>query len=71
MTAKQIKRRSVIRINTHQSADVRLTFIPGLGGSYIHFSADGISGYDSLGGFIDDKDVAKFKRFAASLKERK
>lgn len=61
-----LKRRSVIRINTDQAVEVVLVFVPG-GKPYIHFAADHIQGYSMLSGFIDDKDVAKFKRFARSL----
>lgn len=67
---KLLKRRAKIIVNTNQAAKVTLEFVPG-SRPYIHVDAQYLTGYDRVTGFIDDKDVEKFKRMVNSLKIRK
>lgn len=62
----QLKRRSVIRINTDQAVRVMLEFVPGEM-AYIHFDAQDLDDFDRVSGFIDDKDIPKLGRFVESI----
>lgn len=62
----KLKRRMRINIKTDQAVKAYLEFVPGEK-PYIHFCAEQIKGYNSLSGFIDDKDSYKLMRMAESL----
>lgn len=61
----KLKRRSIITVNTDQAVKLIIEFVPGPK-PYIWVGGN-VRGFDSVSGFIDDKDKRKLQRMARSL----
>jgi hypothetical protein len=62
---KKLTRRSIIKVNTDQAINLTIEFGPGPK-PYIWMGGD-VRGYDSVSGYIDDKDKRRLKRMVDSL----
>ena len=61
----KLKRRSIIKVNTDQAIKLTIEFVPGPK-PYIWVGGD-VHGFNSVSGYIDDKDRKKLKHMAESL----